>query len=79
MSVQVADWTKLIVVILVGAAAFVLGYTHVLDAQAVIALLSADLGYVFGNSHGVMSAAAALQAAQSQPQPPQQPPANGGA
>lgn len=51
-----AGWTKLAVVILVTIAATALGYVGRIDSQAVVALLSAALGYVFGNGHGVLSA-----------------------
>lgn len=52
----VDSWTKLAVVIIVCVAASVLGYFGKIDSQAVVALLSAALGYVFGNAHGVISA-----------------------
>lgn len=52
----VDSWTKLAVVVIVCVAATVLGYFGKIDSQAVVALLSAALGYVFGNAHGVMSA-----------------------
>ena len=52
-----AGWTKLAVVILVTSAATWLGAVGRIDSQAVVALLSAALGYVFGNGHGIMSAA----------------------
>lgn len=52
---MVIEWTKLIVVVLVCGAAGVLGFYGKIDSQAVVALLSAALGYVFGNAHGVMS------------------------
>jgi len=44
------------VVVIVCAAAIILGWGDKLDSQAVVALLSASLGYVFGNAHGVISA-----------------------
>lgn len=50
------SWTKLAVCILVCVCSGVLGYAGKIDAQAVVALLSAVLGYVFGNAHGVISA-----------------------
>jgi len=49
------SWAKLAVVILVSAAASVLGFYGKIDSQAVVALLSACLGYVFGNAHGVLT------------------------
>lgn len=51
----IGDWTKLITVLLITVAASVLGFFGKLDSQAVAALLSACLGYVFGNSHGILS------------------------
>jgi hypothetical protein len=53
---EISNWTKLAVVVIVCAAAIILGYAGKLDSQAVVALLSASLGYVFGNAHGVISA-----------------------
>jgi len=53
---EISSWTKLAVVVIVCAAAIILGYAGKLDSQAVVALLSASLGYVFGNAHGVISA-----------------------
>ncbi len=52
---KVDSWTKLFVVVIVCVAASVLGYAGKIDSQAVVALLSAALGYVFGNAHGVMT------------------------
>jgi len=53
---EISNWTKLAVVVIVCAAAIILGWGEKLDSQAVVALLSASLGYVFGNAHGVISA-----------------------
>jgi len=70
--------TKLIVVVAVAVAAFVLGYFGKLDSQAVVALLAACLGYVFGNAHGVISSESAIQTLQDtiknlqNPQPPKE-------
>lgn len=50
----IAEWTKLIVVIGVLCSATFLGFAKVIESQAVVALLSACLGYVFGNSHGIL-------------------------
>jgi hypothetical protein len=50
------NWTKLAVCIMVCCWAGILGFYGRIDAQAVVALLSAVLGYVFGNAHGVLSA-----------------------
>jgi len=50
---KVRDWTKLIVcVLVVGAAAF-LTYTGKIPAEAGVGLITAVLGYVFGNGHGI--------------------------
>jgi len=54
--VRIADWTKLTVVIGVIISATFLGAEKMIEGQAVVALLSAALGYVFGNGHGVISA-----------------------
>ena len=61
---EISSWTKLAVVVIVCVAAIILGYAGKLDSQAVVALLSASLGYVFGNAHGVISAISS-QSAQS--------------
>lgn len=53
---EISNWTKLAVVVIVCAAAIILGWGDKLDSQAVVALLSASLGYVFGNAHGIISA-----------------------
>ena len=49
----IGDWTKLLCVILVIAAAFILGFYEKLPGEAVASIISACLGYVFGNSHAV--------------------------
>ena len=51
---RIADWTKLTVVIGVIISATFLGAEKMIEGQAVVALLSAALGYVFGNGHGVL-------------------------
>ena len=79
---EISNWTKLAVVVIVCAAAIILGWGDKLDSQAVVALLSASLGYVFGNAHGVISAissqnAQSLNRANCAPGsglPPQNPP-----
>jgi len=53
---EISSWTKLAVVVIVCVAAIILGYAGKLDSQTVVALLSASLGYVLGNAHGVISA-----------------------
>lgn len=50
------NWTKLAVVVIVCIASAFLGFYEKIDSQAVVALLSAALGYVFGNGHGIISA-----------------------
>jgi len=82
---EISSWTKLAVVVIVCVAAIILGYAGKLDSQAVVALLSASLGYVFGNAHGVISAissqnAQGLKGANStsgSSSPPQNPPDGG--
>ena len=53
---KVTGWTKLFVVIAVIVSATFLGAEKLIEGQAVVALLSAALGYVFGNGHGIISA-----------------------
>jgi len=53
--IKITEWTKFCVVLLVCVIAGLLGFYGKIDSQAVVALLSAALGYVFGNAHGVMS------------------------
>ena len=48
------EWTKLIALILVDAGVIFLGYFRVIESQAIVAVLSASLGYVFGNSHRIL-------------------------
>lgn len=43
--------TKLITLIIVDVGAIFLSYMKILSEQAVTAILSASLGYVFGNGH----------------------------
>lgn len=52
---RISEWTKLVVVVMVAGGGVVLGYLGRIDAQAVVALLSACLGYVFGRAHGGLS------------------------
>jgi len=66
---EISNWTKLAVVVIVCAAAIILGYAGKLDSQAVVALLSASLGYVFGNAHGVISAVQNLNKVQGDKTP----------
>jgi len=53
---QVGSWTKLIICVLViGVSAF-LTYTGKIPGEAGVGLITAVLGYVFGNSHAVLEA-----------------------
>jgi len=53
---KVGDWTKLICLVLVILSTFTLGFYGKLPGEAVAGIISACLGYVFGNSHAVMEA-----------------------
>lgn len=53
---QVKDWTKLITIAGVLVATSLLGYAGKLQGEAVASIIAACLGYVFGNSHGVIEA-----------------------
>jgi len=53
---RIADWTKLVCLILVILSASILGFYGKLASEAVAGIISACLGYVFGNSHAVMEA-----------------------
>lgn len=48
--------TKLCVCVMVLIATVILGCVRVIDGQAVVAVISGVLGYVYGNSHGIISA-----------------------
>ena len=48
--------TKLIVCFVAVVAATVLGYGRIISGDAATAVITAVLGYVFGNGHGIMSA-----------------------
>ena len=52
----VESWSKLVVIILVGLASIMLGMAGKIDSQALVALLSAAMGYVYGNGHGIIAA-----------------------
>lgn len=56
------NWTKLITIICVAAGAVALGLTHSMGSEAVAAILSACLGYVFGNGHAVVETKSYLAA-----------------
>lgn len=55
------SWSKLAVIIFVGLASIILGLFDKIDSQALVALLSAAMGYVYGNGHGIMAAQRADQ------------------
>lgn len=48
--------TKLIVCFLAVISATVLGYGKIISGDAATGVITAVLGYVFGNGHGIMSA-----------------------
>lgn len=48
------EWTKLITLCIVDLGIIFLATQKVVDSQSVVAVLSASLGYVFGNSHRIM-------------------------
>ncbi len=50
----IASWTKLLVCILVVLAATFLTYTGKIPGEAGVGIITAVIGYVFGNSHGVI-------------------------
>ena len=50
---QVGSWTKLIICILVICSSVFLTYTGKIPGEAGLGLITAVLGYVFGNSHAV--------------------------
>lgn len=47
------DWTKFATILLVILAVVVLSVTHNMVPEAVASIISAALGYVFGNGHGI--------------------------
>lgn len=53
---HIKDWTKLVTIVGVLIATVVMGNMNKLDGQAVASIIAACLGYVFGNSHGVIEA-----------------------
>ncbi len=48
------DWTKMLTVCIVTMGTIFLAYFGKVDSQAAVAILGAALGYVFGNSHGLI-------------------------
>jgi len=61
---EISNWTKLAVVVIVCIATIILGYAGKVDSQAVVALFFPSLGYVFETAHGVISAVQGLNKAQ---------------
>lgn len=51
---KVRDWTKLIIAAMVLVAVSILTGMDKVESEAAIAVISAVLGYVFGNSHGLL-------------------------
>jgi len=51
---KIGSWSKLIVCVLVIGVSTFLTYFGKIPGEAGVGLLSATLGYVFGNSHGVV-------------------------
>ncbi len=47
----IRDYTKLVVAVLIVIAVAILGYHGKIESEAVVALLGALAGYVFGNAH----------------------------
>lgn len=50
------NWTKLITLLMVGLGTIILAGMKIVSAEAAIGTLSACLGYVFGNGHGLAEA-----------------------
>lgn len=50
----IKQWTKLLVCVLVVAAATSLIITNKIDSAAGVALISGVMGYVFGNGHAIV-------------------------
>lgn len=51
---EVKSWTKLVCLVMVISASTLLGFYGKLAPEAVAGIISACLGYVFGNGHAVM-------------------------
>ena len=51
---RIKDWTKLICLIMVNIGVIVLAILRIVNEQAVVAIMAASLGYVFGNTHGAI-------------------------
>lgn len=63
---QVGEINKFITLVIVNIGAIFLCWTGSVDSNAVIAILSASLGYVFGNGHGLIAASAVMQTLSAQ-------------
>lgn len=50
----IKDWTKLVCLVMVIIASSVLGFFGKLAPEAVAGIISACLGYVFGNGHAMV-------------------------
>lgn len=50
----IKDWTKLVVCVLVLTVTGVMLYFGKIQGEAGVGIISAVLGYVFGNGHGVI-------------------------
>jgi len=51
---QVGSWSKLVICVLVICVSTFLTYTGKIPGEAGVGLITAVLGYVFGNSHAVI-------------------------
>ena len=56
MTMDFTGLTKLIVCFMAVVSATILGYGKIISGDAATAVITAILGYVFGNGHGIMSA-----------------------
>jgi len=50
----IGSWSKLIICVLVISVSTFLTYFNKIPGEAGVGLITATLGYVFGNSHGVI-------------------------
>jgi hypothetical protein len=50
------DLTKLITLMIVDVGIILLAFNKIIDSQSVVAVLSASLGYVFGNGSKIIEA-----------------------
>jgi len=51
---EVKQWTKLVCLVMVIAATTFLGFYDKIAPEAVAGIISACLGYVFGNGHAIL-------------------------